>query len=114
MKKLFLFLTSAICLFVIHAHAGPVYDKLTKGLPKDVVDIIDRRIHCNYLLGEMPANPNDPEVQISGRPQMLEKQIKERKCSALDQDEKKIRAQYKKKKDILEALDNSAELTPAE
>lgn len=94
--------------------AGAAYDQLIKGLSKDVVKIIDRRIGCNYWSGEMPENPNSPEVRNSGRPQMIEKNIKNLKCSTLERDEKKMRVKYKKRTEVLKALDEAASLTPAE
>lgn len=94
--------------------AGATYDQLTKGLPKDVIKMIDRRIGCNYWSGEMPNNASNPEVRESGRPQMIEKKLKVLKCTNLEKDEKTMRAKYKNKAKVLQALDDTASLTPAD
>jgi hypothetical protein len=100
--------------FTISSYAGPAYDAIVKGLPKDAVQIVDRRIGCSYWPGEMPNNPNDPDVRASGRPQIIEKKLKELKCEQLERDEKAVREKYIKKKDILKAFNESASLTPAD
>lgn len=96
------------------SYAGPDYDEMIKGLPKEVVSIIDRRIGCNYWPGEMPNNPNEPEVRESGRPQMIEKNLKKLKCSHLEKDETAIQKKYKNKKNVIEALKQASTMNPTD
>lgn len=100
--------------FSLNSLAGPTYDQLTQGLPKEVIQIIDRRIGCNYWSGEIPKDANSPEVIESGRPQMIERKSKELKCSNLEKDEAAFKVKYKKKTKVLEAIDEAQTLTPAD
>jgi hypothetical protein len=100
--------------WVLTSYAGPEYDELVKDLPQDVVKIIDRRMGCDHWSNEMPDNPKDPDVRGSGRPQMIEKNLKQLKCSQLEKDEKAIHKKYKNQKKITDAIEQSATLTPAD
>ncbi len=62
----------------------------------------------------MPNDANNPEVRASGRPQMIEKNLKDLKCTRLEKDEGAIKIKYKKNRGVLEALDEATSLTPAD
>ncbi len=94
--------------------AGAEYDQLTKGLPKDAIKIIDRRIGCTYWRGEMPSDANTSEGKESGRPQMIEKELKKLRCSHLDDDEKKTKDKYKKNEKVLNSLNQAGGMSPAD
>ncbi len=114
MYKYILFSVLCVDLLGSTAFAGREYDELTKNLPQDVIDFVDRRIGCNHWESELPGGMKNPDNVKSGRSQVAKKYFDEAKCEKLASDEKKLREKYAKKKNVLETLERSKDLTPAD
>lgn len=110
MVSILIFITS----FSFNAFAGAGYDKLVKGLPEDVVTVIDRQIACNNwpeVVAHESSGIGEAHSEVR-KPQTIGKQNDSHKCSRLEKDVKNIQSKYKGQKPVLDALHNSRSLTP--
>ncbi len=77
---------------------------LTRNMPDDVREFIDRRAQCNHWNGEEPYD-TERSAQIAAAESSL-------RCLAVEPDEKVLRQRYGRNRDILKALDVSRDWTP--
>jgi hypothetical protein len=82
----------------------------TRDLPRDAAFVVKRNVACSYWKRQMPDDPMDEDVQKTGRPQMVNSQLKKFNCTSLDGDEIKVREKYKGNSDILASMDKSEKL----
>lgn len=80
----------------------PQVKKITNGMPKDVVALIERIAQCNHWSGE---EPYDKE-----RAEQIRKGVKKAGCGSLDSQEQSIEQKYKGNKKVLEAIKEAMEL----
>ena len=80
----------------------PQVKKITNGMPKDVVALIERIAECNHWGGE---EPYDKE-----RAEQIRKAVKKAGCGSLDSQEQSIEQKYKRNKKVLEAIKEAMEL----
>ncbi len=80
----------------------PQVKKITNGMPKDAVALIERIAECNHWSGE---EPYDQE-----RAEQIRKAVKKSRCGSLDSVEQTIEQKYKRNKKVLEAIKKATEL----
>jgi len=74
---------------------------LNKGMPKQVKMFNKRQIECNHWAGEEPYDKARAE-EISATVQKL-------KCSALENEEKKLLKKYKSRSDVINSIHKAKE-----
>jgi hypothetical protein len=82
----------------------------TRDLPRDAAQIVKRNVACFYWKRQMPDDPEDEDVLKTGRPQMVNSQLKKYNCTSLAGDEVMVREKYKSDNDILITMDKSEKL----
>ena len=75
---------------------------LQKGMPSDVVKLINRIVACNHWSGE--------EAYDAERQRDIEDALRESRCDQLKRDETSIRDKYRRNKKVEKALDGANEL----
>lgn len=94
----------AALLFFFASHAAASDDPLAalkNGQPKDVIELIDRRVGCNHWSGE--------EAYDAGRKQEIAAAMEDLQCQRLDIDEALARRRYAKKPGTISALKQAKE-----
>ena len=102
-----LFAALALLGHIAPALATPYDDQLailTRGLPKNVRNFIDRRANCNHWAGEEPYDA-ERKAQIEAATNQL-------RCGSLEKDEATLSRRYSKNGRALKALRASKDLTP--
>jgi hypothetical protein len=82
----------------------------TRNLPGDAASIVKRNVACSYWTRQMPDDPEDEDVRKTGRPKMINAQLKKFNCTSLNGDEIQIREKYKGDRALLATMDKSEKL----
>jgi hypothetical protein len=71
-------------------------------LPRPVAAFIERRADCNHWTGE---EPYDAERRAE-----IERAIADLRCARIEKDERRTRARYARRADVIALLDETADL----
>ena len=77
---------------------------LTRDLPPEVAEFIDRRVGCNYWMSEPPGD-DERQDQIAGHLMQL-------RCDSLSKDERSLKRHYRTNKKVIQALETSKDWMP--
>ncbi len=76
-------LSTVLISSVVFADDSAEVKALKKGMPQDVVDVIERTVECNYWVGEDPGTNK-------ARAEKINKEIAALRCDLIEQDQAKL------------------------